>query len=480
MKKIVFLANLVAVSMNVFASPEGLTRLHRTDSFRFQLEMRDIPETEVEKSSPSKNLRKRKRITYVQTDSWPQEKDDSQDFDYIPSQNIKYGFEEVNPDSFVGGSRELIEQLPEKGEERVDNSVENIFEDVLAPYEFDSCRYNLRDHRRVVYVQPSGSGYSQFPEQDNSQDPDYISSQNVNGLKEVNSGSFVENSRELTEQPQEIDISQPFSSPNKKLKLKLNRDYLYKKLNVINNKDFLKKYRNFDNVEILVLTAEDLKYANKFKFPNLKELHIDILIKPAKPKKIGDSKKGNLKQLVLEELFSKKNQEIWRNHRLEKEHKDAKKKRQSRINKKELTKQLLSKELPILLSKNPDIERFSIQHISCKNLPMEIWNLKKLRSLTLKMTGITELSSEIQNLVNLEILDLSNNKIETLPEELGKLSNLREVNLYGNGLMKEFPNILVQLPNLEQLHIDEQQSDSWKKQLQNLQRINKKLKIEVW
>ena len=110
---------------------------------------------------------------------------------------------------------------------------------------------------------------------------------------------------------------------------------------------------------------------------------------------------------------------------------------------------------------------------------MEIWNLKKLRSLTLKMTGITELSSEIQNLVNLEILDLSNNKIETLPEELGKLSNLREVNLYGNGLMKEFPNILVQLPNLEQLYIDKQQSNSWEKQLQNLQRINKNLKIEV-
>lgn len=447
MRKIVFLASLVAISVNVFASPEGLAQLHKTDSSRFQLGMRDISDAQMKELSLPQRLRKCEKVIYVQSDSWPQEKDDSQDFDYIPSQNIKYGFKEENPDSFVADSRELIEQLPEKEEERVDNSVEDIFEDVLAPYEFGSCRYNLRNRQKVIYVQPSGSGYSQFPEQDNSQDSDYIPSQNVNGLEEANSVGFVRDNRGLTEQLQEVDLIQPFSSPNKKLKLSLNRNYYDKKLNLINNKDFLKKYRNFDNVESLVLTAEDLKDANKFKFSNLKKLNIDILIKP---------KKGNLKQLFAAE------------------------KRRSRINKKKSINQLLSEELRSLLLKNPNLEEFSIQHTDCKDIPMEIWLLKELKSLTLKMTGMTELSSNVQNLVNLETLDLSNNKIKALPEELSKLNSLKELNLVGNYLMKEFPNTIEQLSSLEQLHVDKNQANLWKKQLQNLKKTNKNLKIEEW
>lgn len=483
MKKIVFLASLVAVSMNVFASPEGLTQLHRTDSPRFQLGMRDISDAQMKELSLPQRLRKCERVIYVQSDSWPQEKDDSQDSDYIPSQNIKYGFEEVNPDSFVGGSRELIEQLPGKEEETVDNSVnslEDIFEDVLAPYEFDSCRYNLRDRQRIVYVQPSGSGYSQFPEQDNSQDPDYVPSQNTNSLEAANSGSFVRDNRGLIEQLQEINISQPFSSPNKKLKLNLKRNYYDKKLNLINNKDFFKKYRNFDNVESLVLTVEDLNDANKFKFPNLKELNIDILIKPAKPKKIGDSKNGNLKQLVLEELFSKKNQRKLRSHRLEKEYKDAAKKRRSRINKKEAINQLLSKGLPVLLSENPNIEKFSIQHINCELLPSQIWGLEKVKSLTLKMLGMNELSPEIGNLTNLEVLDLSNNKIKALPKEISELKNLKELYLISNHLFEQFPNVIEQLPNLKVLNIDAKQEVLWEEDLHRLKEINENLKIEVW
>ena len=474
---------MVAVSINVFASPEDLTQLHRTDSSRFQLGMRDISGVQMKELSLPQRLRKCERVIYVQSDSWPQEKDDSQDFDYTPSQNIKYGFEEVNPESFVGSSRALIEQLPEKEEERVDNSVnslEDIFEDVLAPCEFNSCRYSLRDRQEVVYVQPSGSGYSQFPEQDNSQDPDYISSQNVHGLEAANSGSFVRDNRGLTEQLQEVDLSQPFSSPNKKLKLSLNRNYHDKKLNLINNRDLLKKYRNFDNVESLVLTVEDLNDANKFKFPNLKELNIDILIKPAKLKKIEDSKKGNLKQLVLEELFSEKNQRKLRNHRLEKEYKDAAKKRRSKINKKELINQLLSKELPMLLSGNSNIEKFSIQHINCELLPSQIWSLEKVKSLTLKMLGMNELSPEIGNLTNLEVLDLSNNKIKALPKEISELKNLKELYLISNHLIKKFPNIIEQLPNLKVLNIDAEQEALWKEDLQRLQEINENLKIEVW
>ena len=462
MKKYSLMASLVIISESIFASPEGL--LHGVDSSRSQSGMRNISEVQIEALNLPQRLRKRERVTYVQSDSWPQEEDNSQDSDYVCS------------------SIDISDTSSQRKEEEIVsvNSPEDLFEDVLASREFDSRRYNLREHPEVIYVQPSGSGYSQFPEQDNPQDPDYIPSQNINDLEEASSSNFVGDSHELTGQVQEIDLSQSFSSPNKKLKLNLNRNYYDKKLNLINNRDFLKKYRNFDNVENLVLTVGDLKDANKFKFPNLKELNIDILIKQAKPKKIGDSKKRNLRQLVLEEIFSKKNQRKLRNHRLEKECKDAAEKRLSKINKKKLTKQLLSEELPTLLSGIPNIKKFSIQHIDSENLPIEIWNLKELRSLTLKMIGMTELSSEVQNLINLEILDLSNNKIKTLPEELSNLNSLRELNLVGNFFMEELPNVLEQLPNLEQLHIDYHQSNLWKNQLQKLQRINKNLKIEVW
>ena len=252
MKRLMFFMSLMATSSGVFCSQSntsGLVKLHRTDSPRFQLGMRDIPESQMtltqvyysqeesdiheescltysaeESEAPeescltrpmgesdlSRRLRKHKKITYVQSDSWPREKDNSQDFDYIPSQNVKRSFED---------------------EESI-SSIDNIFEDVLASRETES--------------------YETTPS------------------------------------------SPLFSSPNKRLKLSLDRNYYKEELNLIKNKNFLKKYKKFNEVKKLTLTVEDLQDASKFKFPQLKELNIDILIKAAKksPKIASEKQKS--------------------------------------------------------------------------------------------------------------------------------------------------------------------------------------------
>ena len=177
--------------------------------------------------------------------------------------------------------------------------------------------------------------------------------------------------------------------------------------------------------------------------------------------------------------MSKKNRRKLRNRRLKREIKKAAEKRLSKIGEKRLINQILSEKLLMLLSKNPNIEKFSIQHINCEPLPSQIWNLK-VKSLTLKMLGMTELSPEIRNLTNLEVLNLSNNKIKVLPKEIGELENLKELYLISNHLLEKFPNVIKQLPNLEVLNIDAKQAALWEEDLERLKEINKNLKIEVW
>ncbi len=438
MKKLIFFMSLMATSSGVFCSQSntsGLVKLHRTDSPRFQLGMRDISESQMtltqvyysqeesdiheegcltysaeESEAPeesclthpmgesdlSRRLRKHKKITYIQSDSWPREKDNSQDLDYIPSQNVKRSFED---------------------EESI-SSIDNIFEDVLASRETES--------------------YETTPS------------------------------------------SPLFSSPNKRLRLSLDKNYYNNELNLIKNKNFLKKYKKFNEVKKLTLTVEDLQDASKFKFQQLKELNIDILIKAAKKSpKIASKKTEKLRQPILEEFLSKKNRRKLRNRRLKREIKKAAEKRLSKTSDKRLINQILSEKLPILLSENPSLERFSIQHINCEPLPSQIWNLK-VKSLTLKMLGMTELSPEIRNLTNLEVLDLSNNKIKALPKEIGELKKLRELYLISNHLLEKFPNLIERLPNLEVLNIDAKQAALWEEDLQRLKEINQNLKIEIW
>lgn len=455
MKKSLLVASFAIISTNVFCSPEGQLKLYQMDSPRSQLDMKNV--SEIQTSFPqtyhlqedsvtdeeNHYLRKRKKVIYIQDDSWPWEEDNSQDPDYSPRAQRK-------------------RKKPIRNNNSI-HSFENIFEDILAPCEPSLSQHNLRKHLKVI----SGSEYSQFSEKI------------LQGLNDSDHENMTKSIELIT-----LDLDDiPSSSADYDSKSEDSDDerttgarYNKKRLNVIKNDDILKEYTSFDVVEYLSLTLRDLEDASKFEFPNLKELSVDVLIKQAKPKSSQDLRERKLRQLTLEEVFSKKTKE---NYTTIENEKKATAESESRINKKKSINQLLSKGLPILLSKNPNIERFSIQHINCEFLPSQIWNLK-VKSLTLKMLGMTELSPEIRNLTNLEVLDLSNNKIKALPKEIGELKNLKELYLISNHLLEKFPNIIERLHNLEVLNIDAKQAEFWEEDLQRLKETNKNLKIEVW
>ena len=100
--------------------------------------------------------------------------------------------------------------------------------------------------------------------------------------------------------------------------------------------------------------------------------------------------------------------------------------------------------------------------------------------LTLKFLRVTRVPSSIGNLTELRKLDLSNNKIRRLSESMGNLKKLEELTLVGNYSLRTFPKVITELPNLKLIRIDQSQKNLWKESIQDLKRINKNLKIEIW
>lgn len=246
-----------------------------------------------------------------------------------------------------------------------------------------------------------------------------------------------------------------------------------------------------DKIETLKIKIEDLRYADLFDFPNLKELVISILIGSKKPNnteidakttekkipnysKVGTIVAGKLKQWSIEDAFSPKNREKLRDKWIRKEIQRAEEKM---VIEQKSTKQWITRQLSVLLAKTPNLESLYFGYSFIENLPSKIWNLEKLKSLTLKMLRITEISPTIENLTNLEILDLSNNKISQLPETISNLKNLRELNLIGNNFLETFPEVITRMPYLKILKIDQTQKERWN---EALQKLSKNLEIEVW
>lgn len=143
-----------------------------------------------------------------------------------------------------------------------------------------------------------------------------------------------------------------------------------------------------DKIEGLKIKIEDLRSADIFNFPNLKELVISIVMGPkkqngnkAETKKQNNNRKsiktGKFRQLSIEDAFSHVNQ-----------------------SKDKLNEQWVMEQLSILLSKSPNLESFYFGYSFVRNLPSEIWHLEKLKSLTLKKLKITKISDAIKNLKN--------------------------------------------------------------------------------
>ena len=524
MKKSILLGCFVVLSASVFGTndnPGGLVKLYRTDSPRFQLGIRDFSESQtsftqvyisqtqgeqlneessdvktaveeddsvhsMEELNPSRfNLRKRQKVAYLQSDSWPQERDDSQDLDYV------YSFSDTNNTN----SRLLEKKSVDSKSDDMIQSLGDIFEDVLSLDESNSFQYNLRKRQKVAYLQSDS-----WPrERDDSQDLDYVYSfldadcmnshlkgKGAEGSQNESFDSSLEGS--FVDVLADKGISSPQQSNNgqvqnsveipkpktRRLSLKLNKSgrhkkilslvernlipsrenspkdsvvYQEKELNLIKTEKSLQKYKEFPCLETLKITLGDLSHANTLEFPNLKELYIDVRKIAAKTSKIEPVREhGGLRQRHITNFFRKDQTEI----------------------------------LQDFLTRNPNLETFYFGYYKPAKLPSALWDSKKLKNLTLKKLVMAEIPSEIEKLTNLETLDLSNNKIKWLPEAMCNLERLETLTLIGNDSLEVFPDVIRRLADLKVLKIDKMQKNRWRKSLQELKNINENLNIEVW
>lgn len=77
---------------------------------------------------------------------------------------------------------------------------------------------------------------------------------------------------------------------------------------------------------------------------------------------------------------------------------------------------------------------------------------KSVVNLSLANNKIREFPQGLLNLTNLEFLNLENNKIKSIPDNINKLKNLKYLNLSNNKL-KSIPSTLVDLKNLKLLDL---------------------------
>ena len=107
-----------------------------------------------------------------------------------------------------------------------------------------------------------------------------------------------------------------------------------------------------------------------------------------------------------------------------------------------------------------------------KNLPKEIWKLKKLEMLDLDYNQIKKLPKEICRLNNLKILDLSDNQIKKLSKEIGSLVSLENLYLNKNQL-RYLPSEICNLKNLKNLYLSYNQLQWLPAEILELKKLEK-------
>lgn len=103
------------------------------------------------------------------------------------------------------------------------------------------------------------------------------------------------------------------------------------------------------------------------------------------------------------------------------------------------------------LNKLENLQRLSIEYVR-SDIPISIYELTKLKNLTILRCGMTTLPEDISKLSNLEELVINNNDITTLPNSIGNLSKLKILNLYDNKINK-LPDSIGNLSKLEILNL---------------------------
>ena len=79
---------------------------------------------------------------------------------------------------------------------------------------------------------------------------------------------------------------------------------------------------------------------------------------------------------------------------------------------------------------------FSLEQHRLKEIPLEVFALRNLRTLNLSNNAIKELSpnSLLKNLANLKVLKCDNNKLESLPPVIGDMQKMTVLSAAGNSL----------------------------------------------
>lgn len=104
------------------------------------------------------------------------------------------------------------------------------------------------------------------------------------------------------------------------------------------------------------------------------------------------------------------------------------------------------------------LEGLNVDNCGLTDLPMEIGNLKKLRTLWASGNKLTTIPNEICNLTSLEDVRFSENQINRVPEDIGNLNKLLILDLEDN-LISYVPESISKLRNLERLDLRRQPVD---------------------
>ena len=85
-------------------------------------------------------------------------------------------------------------------------------------------------------------------------------------------------------------------------------------------------------------------------------------------------------------------------------------------------------------------------------IPVQVFELKKLRKLVATKFGIKEIPSDLFNLVDLSALFLDENQLSSLPHDILRLNNLTDLWL-GHNLFEVFPEVITSIQQLQTLYL---------------------------
>ena len=105
-------------------------------------------------------------------------------------------------------------------------------------------------------------------------------------------------------------------------------------------------------------------------------------------------------------------------------------------------------EIPLMFLRD-ELETISIYGGSFRKIPERVYELKKLKSLSITLSGLSGID-RIGELTSLTSLDVSSNYITNLPNNLVNLKKLSYLNI-GHTNIAEFPTILTELKELKKL-----------------------------